>query len=104
MDNWFHLAATVDLSKSPEEVHMYIDGNLLSDNTRKESTGAISQVDRCTRLCLGHYNPCNGIRYSSSADGSSAAYSNLMVFDSLLTPGAIGNLSACGSLGEYSYL
>ncbi|XP_038067050.1 uncharacterized protein LOC119737020 [Patiria miniata] len=97
MDRWFHLAATVDLSPTNALV-LYLDGKELG--SYDDETERISPNDGCTKLILGNANPCyeHGIISSSLTSGGSAAYSNLMVFDHLLTKEQIANLYACGSL------
>ncbi|XP_038053557.1 uncharacterized protein LOC119725979 [Patiria miniata] len=97
IDRWFHLAATMVLSPTNAQLVLYLDGKELGsyDHNEKED----SPRDGCTRLVLGSMNPCVGMSPPSSLNfGGSAAYSNLMVFDHLLTEEQIANLYACGSL------
>ncbi|XP_038069601.1 uncharacterized protein LOC119738706 [Patiria miniata] len=95
MDRWFHLAATVDLSPTKSLV-LYLDGKEFG--RCYDPTEITSPNDGCTKLILGNANPCFGIIPSSLTSGGSAAYSNLMVFDHLLSKEQIANLYACGSL------
>ena len=98
-DAWFNLVATVDLTQVNANLRVYLNGGLLTENGAENVD--VSQSDGCTRLFLGNANSCPTIGTPSALTyGTSAAFSNLMVFDGLLTEEQIGNLYACGSLGK----
>ena len=82
-NEWFHLTFTVNLKVNPNEaLQLFINGALVDPDAISSSELGITS-DGCTKLYIGMSNTCNDI-YSTNVYGGSAAYSNLMVFDSLL--------------------
>ena len=102
INEWFHFVTTIDLTQESVDdiVTVYINGDMLSPDVITNKVDR-SNYDKCTRLCLGGINPCSGVTYPSSVYRGSAAYSNLMVFDGLLTHEHVQYLHDCGSLGKH---
>ncbi|XP_022106363.1 uncharacterized protein LOC110987697 [Acanthaster planci] len=98
MDRWFHFAVTFDLMQSSAWLIVYLNGQELRIDVDHSATSSLPMKDGCTKLLLGNSYACNGPPLSSLRYGVTAAYSNLMVLDRLLSKKEMRNLYACGSL------
>ncbi|XP_038053328.1 uncharacterized protein LOC119725816 [Patiria miniata] len=97
LDEWFHLAFTADLSGTRgTDLKVFVNGEMVNADVMGNPT-ATTQSDRCTHLYIGMTNTCDRT-YSVDTYGGSAAYSNLVVFDGLLSSLQIANLYKCGSI------
>ncbi|XP_038052765.1 uncharacterized protein LOC119725432 [Patiria miniata] len=95
LDEWFHLAFTADLSGTRgTDLKVFVNGDMVNADVMKNLT-ATTQSDGCTHLYFGMSNTC-ARTYSVDTYGGSAAYSNLVVFDGLLSSQQIANLYKCG--------
>ncbi|XP_033638841.1 uncharacterized protein LOC117299411 [Asterias rubens] len=90
---WFHLTLTFDAMAVGDAIQLYVNGVAVARDSYETIAGAAS--DGCTKLYMGHSNTCSVVY--DSIYGGSAAYSDLTVFDGLLTQDQIRDMYSCGS-------
>ena len=95
---WFHLAIVGDLNYQGTGLFVYMNGVELPDPITYNRP--VSPNDICNSLYLSGPGPCRTAKDANMYSVASAAYSNLMVFDSALSPDDVHTLYACGSLGK----
>ena len=98
-NEWFHLVYAINFNRvEGTTARLYVNGILVEHFSTKE-TAFTDAGDGCTRAYLAHTNTCASPP-STLQFGTTAAFSDLLVYDALLTSAQVQNLYACAAAGR----